>query len=57
MTKKDQWRAVFEISAIWLRAEPDGPTRSENSAGPGRGEQTLAQNLPGRADSQKTSLT
>ena len=25
--------AVFEISAIWLRA---GPTRSENSSGPGR---------------------
>ena len=27
------FEAVFEISAIWLRA---GPTRSQNSPGPGR---------------------
>ena len=46
-------KPVFEISAILLRAGPDlgrkfsraGPTWAENSSG------------PGRADSQKTSLT
>ena len=62
------FKAVFEISAIWLRAGPGradsvqkfprpGPTLAENL--PGRAGPTWAENSPGpgRADSQKTSLT
>ena len=43
MTRYYNVLSVFEISAIWLRA---GPTRSENSSGPGRLGPKI---LPGRA--------
>ena len=44
-------QVVFEKSAICFRA---GPTQSQNSAWPGR---LGAKIPPGRADSQKTSMT